>query len=114
MVTLVNCQDYLEPPCRGWLEDAVCELGGSVAYLPQYRRPEGDITAPMTYRILVAAYVSDMVPTPELDPLLRSRTCDPPCGDRKRCVNRECVPAGPDDCEEPAKGEEPSPGKCLE
>ena len=78
MVTLENCQDYMTPPCLGRLEKAACGLGGAVAYFDEDQKPAADIVAPMTYRVLVAAYVADLV-SGEDDPVLgskKSADCD--------------------------------------
>jgi len=114
MVTLENCQDYRTPPCKRWLEDAACELGGSVAYEDENQRPQGDIVAPMTYRVLVAAYVADLAPGAN-DPVMSSRPCIPPCLEGERCVAGRCVRGEGPDCDEPeAGGEEVSVDKCVE
>jgi len=95
MVTLQNCQDPLTPPCRGWLEEAVCGLGGTVAYLPEHQRPRGDMPAPMTVAVMAAVYVADLFPSAETDAVLGSR-------------------AGGPDCEEDAGSPEEPVGRCVE
>ncbi len=113
MVTLENCQDYTTRPCVTWLNEAACQLGGSVAYLPEEQRPTSDmVVAPMTFRVMVAVYVADLITTRD-DAVLNSRKCDPPCGAGKRCGNLECVSADAD-CGEPSKKEEEPADKCLE
>jgi hypothetical protein len=78
MVTLDNCQDHRVPPCSKWLRRAVCEIGGSFAYPAQGAGtdaadyfPNDDLTASsahmMTVRMMVGAYVVDLVPGPLLD-----------------------------------------------
>ena len=121
LVTVETCEDYRTPPCRAWIEEAACRLGGQIVYADENPRPLSPATPPLRARVLVAVYVSDLRPDPETDPVLRSRTCDPPCGAGMRCVNRECVPAdAPCPAEElktPEKAAPPAaeaPEKCLE
>jgi hypothetical protein len=95
MVTLQNCQDPLTLPCRRWLEEAVCGLGGTVAYLPEHQRPRADLPAPMTFAVMAAVYVADLFPSAETDAVLGSR-------------------AGEQDCEEDAGLREEPAGKCVE
>ncbi len=76
MVTLDNCQDHRVPLCSNWLKKAVCELGGSFAYPVQETGtgdaadyfPNDDLTAAgahmMTVRMMVGAYVVDLVTDP--------------------------------------------------
>ena len=116
LVTIENCQDYRTAPCRGWLEEAVCELGGQVAYVSEERRPDPGLS-PMRVQALAAVYISDLRPDPETDPVLGSRVCDPPCGEGSACVDGECAPAGSKPCAgggaaatPPAEG----PQKCPE
>jgi len=120
LVTIENCQDYRTAPCRRWLEEAVCEIGGQVAYVSEEHRPESGLS-PMRAQILAAVYVSDLRPDPETDPVLNSRTCDPPCGTGSACVDGECASAGTPGCpaggaEKPPQGSPPveGPEKCLE
>jgi hypothetical protein len=112
VVRLDNCQDYRTPPCRTWLTDAACELGGHVAYLPQDGRPQTDF-APLTFRMLVAAYIADLRPDPQSDVVLEALTCDPPCNPGEVCSGGSCRPA--EDCAEAAEpdGGEP-PDRCVE
>jgi hypothetical protein len=120
LVAVESCEDYRTPPCRGWIEEAACELGGQIAYVDASARPEAPGISPMRAQVLVAVYVADLRPDPETDPVLRSRTCDPPCGAGMRCVNRECVTAAASDCpaaelKTPGKAEAAeAPEKCLE
>ena len=78
MVTLDNCQDHRVPPCAKWLRKAVCEVGGSFAYPAQGAGtdaadyfPDDGLTASgahmMTVRMMVGAFVVDLVPGPPLD-----------------------------------------------
>jgi hypothetical protein len=78
LVTIENCQDYRTAPCRRWIEEAVCGLGGQVAYVSQERRPDPGL-APMRVQVLAAIYVSDLRPGSD-DPVLGSRACDEPAG----------------------------------
>lgn len=88
LVTIESCEDYRLAPCRGWLEEAVCSVGGQVAYVSEERRPDPGF-APMRAQVLVAVYVSDLRPDPKSDPVLRSRACDPPA---------EAAAEGPEKC----------------
>jgi hypothetical protein len=74
LVELSNCEDYREPPCRQWLEDAACELGGQVAYLPSEGRTRSGM-GPVTFRVMVAAYLSELRPDPESSPVDRALSC---------------------------------------
>jgi len=119
LVTIENCQDYRTAPCRRWLEEAVCGLGGQVAYVSEERRPDPGLS-PMREMILAAVYVSDLRPDSETDPVLGSRVCDPPCGPGSACVDGACAPAGSTGCaggeKKPASTGAPveGPEKCLE
>jgi hypothetical protein len=93
LVTVETCEDYRTPPCRAWIEEAACRLGGQIVYTDENPRPASPASPALRAQVLVAAYVSDLRPDPETDAVLRSRTCDPPCGAGQRCVNRECVAA---------------------
>jgi hypothetical protein len=97
VVSLENCQDYRDPPCRGWLTEAACELGGQVAYVPDETLRDG--FGAMTCTVTVAAYVADLRPDPENDPVLGAE-------------RRELVP----DCDsvEIAGSNEPLPQRCVE
>ena len=78
MVTLDNCQDHRVPLCSNWLRKAVCEIGGTFAY-PVRRAgtdaadyfPNDALTASgahmMTVRMMVGAYVADLIHGPLLD-----------------------------------------------
>jgi len=120
LVTVETCEDYRMPPCRTWIVEEACKMGGQIAYVEESARPNAPTVAPLRARVLIAAYVSDLRPDPETDPLLRSRTCEPACGAGMRCVNRECVPSGDADCaakelKTPEKTEASQPSeKCLE
>ena len=109
MVTIESCQDYRTPPCRLWLEEAVCGLGGQVAYVSDAHRPDAGFS-PMRAQVLAAVYVSDLRPEPG-DPLLRSRTCDPACAAGSECVDGECAPAGA--AGKPCDEESPKPAAAL-
>lgn len=61
MVALANCQDYEQQPCRNWLVKEACMLGGDVAYLRD-EFPERSETGPVTYRVMVAAYLVGLRP----------------------------------------------------
>jgi hypothetical protein len=114
VVALENCQDYRTEPCRGWLREAACELGGQVAYLPSEGR-EPSAFGPVTYRVLVAAYVADLRPEPATDPVTRALTCDPACGAGEVCQHGRCRPA--DDCGGDAGASsttDPTPQRCVE
>ncbi|MDJ0761724.1 MAG: hypothetical protein QNJ97_01950 [Myxococcota bacterium] len=117
MVALKNCQDFRTQPCSNWLRKAACELGGQVAYLPPRDRPDSPMDA-VNYRVFVAVYASDVRGDPADDPVVKARTCDPPCTEDERCVDGICKNAA--DCEAAAaalqKQEEatPSPERCTE
>ncbi|MCK9460578.1 MAG: hypothetical protein M0R80_13145 [Proteobacteria bacterium] len=89
LVTIESCEDYRLAPCRGWLEEAVCALGGQVAYVSEERREENPGLAPMRVQVLAAVYVSDLRPDAETDPVLGARACDPPA---------EAAAEGPEKC----------------
>jgi hypothetical protein len=55
VVSLENCQQYHVNPCRKWLIDAVCKMGGQVAYLPNPEPPRNEFD-PVNFRVLVAVY----------------------------------------------------------
>jgi hypothetical protein len=111
VVRLDNCQDYLTPPCRTWLAEAACELGGHVAYLPEDGRPQTDF-APLTFRVVVAAYIAELRPAAD-DVVLDALTCDPPCQAGEVCSGGICKPA--EDCEEPVDaGVAEPPDRCVE
>ena len=59
VVALDNCPDYRTNPCRRWLVDAACDLGGQVAYITGGGRPDSGI-GPVTFRVTVAAYAADL------------------------------------------------------
>jgi hypothetical protein len=100
VVALENCQDYRTEPCRGWLADAACGLGGHAAYVDEGGRPDSGIVGPMIFRVTVAAYVFDLPDDGGGDPFaaeMRSRRepapdCDaatggePTADDAGRCV----------------------------
>jgi len=120
LVTIENCQDYRTAPCRGWLEEAACGLGGQVAYVSEDRRPDSGLSPAMRVQVLVAVYVSDLRPEPETDPVLGSRTCDPECAEGSTCEGGECKPTGKAGCtggeQKPSHTGPPveGPEKCLE
>ncbi|MDD5308611.1 MAG: hypothetical protein PHU25_14935 [Deltaproteobacteria bacterium] len=74
LVELSNCQDYRVPPCRLWLEDAACELGGQVAYLPSEGRTQSGM-GPVTFRVMVAAYLFELRPDPDANPVDKALSC---------------------------------------
>jgi hypothetical protein len=114
MVALENCQDYRTPPCRNWLADAVCELGGQVAYFSEPDRPESQM-GPVTFRILVAVYVADLRPDVANDVVMQSRVCDPPCKEGEICKGGQCRSASEADCDKPAPVKnEPKPDRCTD
>jgi hypothetical protein len=84
VVALDNCQDYRAEPCRGWLEDAACELGGHVAWVEDGGRPDSGVS-PMLVRVTVAAWVSELVAGGRDDPfaaeMRRRGAPEPDCGD---------------------------------
>jgi hypothetical protein len=119
MVELKNCQDYRTPPCSEWLRRAACELGGQVVYQP-LEDNLGAQTGPVTFRILVAAYVGNVRGSLADDPVYGSRICDPPCGESEVCLNGTCRPS---DCEEAVRAlekamqegsEDSAPDRCVE
>jgi hypothetical protein len=112
-VELDNCQDYRVPPCRTWLVDAACELGGHVAYLPEGGKPQTDF-APLRFRLLVAAYVADLRPDPETDIVLKALTCDPPCTAGQVCSGGTCKPADAGCDEAPPSDTDEPPDRCVE
>jgi len=77
MVTVESCQDYRAAPCRGWIEEAACRLGGQVAYVAEERRPDPGL-APMRAQVLIAAYVNDLRPDPAPDPEPGAQPCAAP------------------------------------
>jgi hypothetical protein len=98
VVALENCQDYRTEPCRGWLVDATCGLGGHVAWIDEGGRPDSGL-GPMIFRVTVAAYVSDLPTARGDDPFaeeMRRRRqaadcdgdhgADPDAGAVDRCV----------------------------
>ncbi|MCP4675135.1 MAG: hypothetical protein GY854_06440 [Deltaproteobacteria bacterium] len=114
MVTLENCQDYRSPPCREWLRRAACEIGGQVAYFTDEGRTNEQF-GPVTFRVLVAAYVADLRYDPKTDPLYRSRLCDPPCKEDEKCEEGTCRPAAGADCTDKDTSEnENQVERCLE
>ncbi len=128
LVELENCEDYMRLPCRKWLTRAVCKLGGQVAYLPDQGGPVLDsstllrsqgghvVDGPVTYRIIIAAYVADLVYDLDTDPVINSRICKPRCKENETCTNGTCKPS--EDCKEKkgeATGEDPDDlksGRC--
>jgi hypothetical protein len=115
VVTLENCQDYEMRPCSDWLVDAACELGGQVAYLPEEGGMPRDefVVMPMTYRVIVSAYVADLRVPIEDNPVAKSRICSPECTGDESCVDGEC--RQPPDCDkEEAKPKEIQAEKCME
>ncbi len=130
LVELKNCEDYMRLPCRKWLTQAACKLGGQVAYLPDQGGPVLDsstllrsqgrhvIDGPVTYRIIIAAYVADLDYDVDTDPVVNSRICKPRCKENEACVNGTCKRS--EDCEE-KKGEatdkdpdDSKSGRCSE
>lgn len=96
VVSLKNCQDYRTRPCRDWLAEAVCRLGGHVAYVDEGSNRIGQFgpanqQTTVTYRVMAAAYASEIYGPLGDDPIYRSRTCEPPCGKGKACVDGECA-----------------------
>ncbi|MFO8072446.1 MAG: hypothetical protein R6V85_11285 [Polyangia bacterium] len=98
VVSLENCQDYRDPPCRGWLTEAACELGGHVTYVPDETPRDGGFGA-MTCTVTVAAYVADLRPEPENDPVLGAE-------------RGELIPGC--DSFENEGSDEPLPQRCVE
>jgi hypothetical protein len=102
LVELEHCEDYLRLPCRKWLIQAGCKLGGQVAYLPEEGGPVLDtatvvrsqsahiVDGPVTYRIIIAAYVADLDYDLDTDPVVNSRRCKPTCKENETCVNGRC------------------------
>ncbi len=117
MVSLENCQDYLTLPCREWLRKAPCEIGGQAAYLSDEYHPNSGI-GPVTYKVMVAAYVADLRYNLEDDPIYRSRTCRPPCDNGYRCVDGTCKPVLDAGCTGGAGGDAGSDdvasGRCMD
>jgi hypothetical protein len=58
VVHLTNCQEYTAGPCRRWLVDSVCVLGGNVAYLPDPEPPKNDINA-TNFHVRAGIYVAE-------------------------------------------------------
>jgi hypothetical protein len=83
VVALENCQDYRREPCRSWLVDAACGLGGHAAYIDEGGRPDSGIGPPI-FRVTVAAYVFDLPGDASGDPfaaeMRRRREPAPDCG----------------------------------
>jgi hypothetical protein len=91
VVALENCQDYRTEPCRGWLADAACGLGGHVAWIDDSGRPDSGL-GPMVFRVTVGAYVLDLpggAGDPFADEMRRRRAPAPDCD--------EPSDAGPDE-----------------
>ncbi|HUT76930.1 MAG TPA: hypothetical protein VM285_04550 [Polyangia bacterium] len=101
VAALANCQDYRTEPCRGWLVDAACGLGGHVAYIDEGGRPDSGLVGPMIFRVTVAAYVFD---------LPRNGTDDPFAAEMRR--RRQPAP----DCDGGTGGDRPADdlGRCVE
>lgn len=76
VVTLQNCQDFRTRPCRDWLVEAACGLGGQVAYIhADARRADSPVVEPMRFRVMVAAYASDLRPDMANDPVAKALAC---------------------------------------
>jgi len=116
VVSLESCQDYREPPCEGWLVERACSLGGDVAYVsgdPERIRRAG----PVTFRVLVAAWVSGLRPDPESLRVRRIEACDPPCPDGLVCRDGECRLPDVPDCDEvetAPESDDAGPQRCVE
>jgi len=81
IVILEQCQDYRAAPCRNWLVDAACELGGHVAWLEESGRPDSGVSS-MVFRVTVAAHVLDLPADGGGDPFEREmRRRRPPAPD---------------------------------
>ena len=120
VVALDNCQDYRSLPCRKWLEEAVCELGGHVAYLPEEGGPKREF-GPVTFRIIAAAYIAALPYDFEDSPVYKSRTCKPQCKSDEACVDGACQKTVAADCQgqvekEPAEKTQDDfkGGRCTE
>ena len=58
MVHLKNCQNYTQGLCRKLVVNSVCELGGTVAYLPE-RGSKMHETNAINFQISAAIYIAD-------------------------------------------------------
>lgn len=121
VVTLEHCQDYRIAPCREWLREAACRLGGQVAYVDDYKRPgdpNDNVPNVITFRVLVAAYIADLYERTGEDPTRSANRCDPPCPSGRRCLAGRCI-ADDENCDKkttdsPGGDEKESAQKCLE
>jgi hypothetical protein len=57
VVHLTNCQEYTWGPCKQWLIDGVCELGGNLAYLPDPVPPKNEFDA-VNYHVTAGVYIN--------------------------------------------------------
>jgi len=56
-LTVQNCQDWQAAPCREWIREAACGLGGEVVYQLADQRPTALVASEaMTVRVIVAAW----------------------------------------------------------
>ncbi len=115
VVALENCQDYRTMPCRKWLTDAVCELGGHVAYLPEEGGPVKEF-GPVTFRIVAAAFIAELPYNLEDDPVYQSLVCDPRCKKDETCVDGSCKKTSDTDCQTKVEKEPDDfkAGRCTE
>lgn len=116
VVALENCYDYTTPPCLGWLENAACELGGHVAYMTEERREPSPFD-PVVYRVMVAAYLSEMEPHHSVDRELRSRMCNPECEEGEICRDGQCIVSSGTDCDRSVSArsqDEQASDRCYE
>lgn len=94
MVSLENCQDFRVNPCKKWLVEAACSLGGHFAYRTEdqnLRDGRPDMYAgPITYRVVVGAYIADLVPDADKDPVLNSQQSD--CDENVASIPDEPAP----------------------
>ena len=85
MVSLQNCQEYHVNPCRQWLIDAVCQMGGQVAYLSDPEPPRNDFD-PVNFRVMVAVYVIGGPAGAAGGPVEGCEEPDPEASEMERCL----------------------------
>ena len=84
VVHLTNCQEYTSGPCRKWLIDGVCTLGGNVAYLLDPTPPKNDFDA-VNFRVTAGIYVEEPTSSAAQD-----GTCKEPPPDEENPKTEDC------------------------
>jgi hypothetical protein len=85
VVHLTNCQEYTTGPCRRWLVDGVCTLGGNVAYLLDPKPSENEFDA-VNYRITAGIYIDQKKSTGD-EPGCKEPPADPDETEMERCMD---------------------------